>query len=175
MGHKGQFKKGGGRIGDGRKKARKSTAVARRRPGKTKTVTKYRTRSAPKRHHRRRRHGGGGMPNPLHLALAAGGLAYLTGSSGPEMVRTYGAKIPGATTFGIPAVVGIGCLAVDRFVKSNKYLKLAGIAGIVLAATKIGEQGTNFKFIGDVGDDEYTGDVGDDDVGDADDVGDYDD
>jgi len=175
MGRKGQFKKGGGRYGDG--KARKSTAVAKRKSrggggAKVITVTKYRNKAVKKVHHRRKR-GHGGMPNILHLGLATAALSYLTGPSGPEAIKTYGNKIPGAATFGLPAVGGLACLAVDRFVKPNKYLKLAGIAGIVLAATKIGEQGSNFKFVGD----EEMGDIGDDDIGDIgdDDVGDYED
>ncbi len=124
------------------------------------------------------------MPNMLHLAIATGAMSYLTGAQGPAVVKTYGSKIPGAATFGLPAVVGLSALAVDRFVKPNKWLKLAGLAGIVLAASKIGEAGSGFAWVGDdestgdVGDD-YSGDVGDDDVGDDDvgddDVGDYDD
>lgn len=143
---------------------------------RTKTVTKYRTRSAPKAQRRRsRRGGGGGMPNLVHLGIATGALAYLTGDQGPAFVRDNAMKIPGAKTFGAAAAVGIGALAVDRFVKPNKWLKLAGCAGIVLAAAQLGKQGTSFTWLGD---EDATADIGDDydDVGDDyDDVGDDDD
>ncbi len=103
--------------------------------------------------------------NLLHLGLATAALGFVAGAKSPiKQVATFGAKIPGAKTFGIPAVIGIGALAADRFVKPNKWLKLLGAAGIVLAAAKIGAEGTDFKFVGD-----------DDDLADLDDVGDDDD
>jgi hypothetical protein len=147
----------------GTRKRRKSTALVR-----TNTVvqTRYRTRSAPKARRRGRRSSGGGGIKPLHLAAAAAGVAYLTSASGPQTVKDLVAKVPGAKTFGAPAALGIGCLAVDKFVKPNKWLRLAGYAGIVAAAMKLGEQGKNFKWVGDAdgGDDMYIADIeGDDD------------
>lgn len=168
MARKGQFKKGGGRVGA--RHARKSAST--RTIVRTQTVKgpiRYRSKPA-KKAHRRKSRGGGGM-NLLHLGLATAALSYATNEQGPEFIRTNAAKIPGAKTFGAAAAVGGACLAIDRFVKPNKWLKLFGVAGVVLAAAQAGKQGTNFKWVGD---DEYTGDVGDDDVDDDDDVGDDD-
>lgn len=168
MARKGQFKKGGGRVGAAKKhrSSPKTKTIVR-----TRTNTVVRTRRAPARKaaRRHRRHGSG-TPKLLHIAAAAAALAYVTGPKGPEMVRTYGAKIPGSATFGVPAVVGLAALAVDRFAKPNKWLKLLGVAGIVLAASKVGEMGTDFKYVGDA--DEYAGDL--EDVGDEGDLGDDD-
>lgn len=106
--------------------------------------------------------------NLLHLGIATAGLAFLTGAKSPvQQIPQMAAKIPGAKTFGTAAAVGVAALAVDRFVKPNKWLKLAGAAGIVLAAAKLGQDGTDFKFVGD--DDDIAADIGDDDdVGDDD-------
>jgi hypothetical protein len=165
MARKGQFKKGGGRVGSGHTKKRsKSRAMVH-------TKTRYVTRSAPKKHRRRRGGGkGGGMPRLLPLAITAAGLAYLTGANGPTFVKENVAKIPGVKTFGAPATLGLGALAVDRFVKPNRWLKLAGVAGLVLAAFQVGTKGPDFKWVGDG---EYSGDLEGDDLGD-DDVGDDD-
>jgi hypothetical protein len=162
MARKGQFKKGGGRVGHAtHTKRRKSTAMTHAPRTHTVYRTKYKTRHAVTKH--RRRHAASGAGIKLgHLALATAGLAYVMSEKGPvPTVRTYAAKIPGAATFGTPAAVGIAALAIDRFVKRNKWLKLLGIAGVVLAATKLGDQGADFKFIGD---EDFTGDV--DDIGD---------
>lgn len=174
MARKGQFKKGGGRVGSGHARKRSSSkAITRYR---TRTITKTRRVHVGARKHRRgRRRGGSGGINMLHLGLATAGLAFVTGPKSPiTQVRDMGAKIPGAKTFGTAAAVGVAALAVDRFLKPNKWLKLLGTAGVILAAAKIGESGTDFKFVGD--DDDITADIGDDDdvsdVGDDDDVGD---
>lgn len=107
--------------------------------------------------------------NLLHVGLAAGALAYATGDSGPAMIRNAAAKIPGTKTFGAAATIGLGCLAVDRFVKRNRYLKLLGVAGVVLAATQVGRQGTGFRWVGD----DDLSDVADMDMSDVEDVGEY--
>lgn len=111
-----------------------------------------------------------------HLAIASAGLAFMTSAKSPVKALTdFADKIPGTKTFGAPAMIGVACLAVDRFVKPNRWLKLLGTAGIVLAAVKVGSEGTDFKFVGDEGDvgdydlaDEDVGDVGDDDLGEDD-------
>jgi hypothetical protein len=159
---KGRFIKGGGGGG----------AMTRYR---TRTVTKYKTRHVKaKRHHRRRGHGHGiGMKSIVPLALTAAGMSYvLSESQGIASVRSAVNKIPGAKTFGAPAALGVACLAIDKFVKPNKYLKLAGLAGIVLAASRIGDKGSTFQWLGDDGYDlsDDMEDVGDDteDAGDDD-------
>ena len=68
-------------------------------------------------------------------------------------------KIPGAKTFGAPAVVGGIALGIDHFFKRSPWLRAAGYVGIALAAAKLGEQNKDFKFLGDVDDDEFVGDV----------------
>ena len=160
MAHKGQFKKGGGRIGD-RSHARSHGGAMTHTP-RTRTITKTKTRTRTVKVRSRRR-GGAGFPRMLPLAATAVGIAYLTGAKGPDFVRTNLAKVPGVKTFGAPAVFGLGCLAVDRFVKPNRWLKLAGLAGIVLAAAQIGAKGADFKWVGDDGDMSDLEMVGDDD------------
>lgn len=114
--------------------------------------------------HRRRRSSrssGQGM-KLLHLAGAAIGLAYLTGDQSPvQAIPQNVAKLPGAKTLGNTTVAGLACLAVDRYVHKNRWLRLAGVAGVVAGALQVGAKGTDFKWVGDEGD-EYTGDVIDD-------------
>lgn len=181
---KGQFKKGGGRIGGATRARRSHSRKSMTHSPRVITVTKTRTRHVKaKRSHRK--HKGHGPMKLTHLALASAGLAFLTGPKSPiASIKETAEKIPGAKTFGAPAIIGLACLGVDRFVKPNKWLKLLGTAGIVLAAVQVGTQGQDFKFVGegdessgdfdlegddDMGDDE----MGDDDVGD-DETGDYD-
>jgi hypothetical protein len=161
----------------GRTSARKGSAhVAKKRRSHSKAVT-HRRRSHSAVRHRRRGRGRGGRINLMHLAIAGAGLAYLTGASGPAFVKTNLAKVPGTKTFGPVMTGGIACLAIDRFVKPNKWLRLAGAVGVVAGAMKLGDQGANFKWLGDddmmdIGDDDMgDDDMGDDDMGD-DDVGD---
>jgi hypothetical protein len=173
MARKGQFKKGGGRVGAARKARSHSKAVTKYRT-RTNTVTRYRSRPA-KRHHRRRHARRSGGLSPLMMGALAVGAAYITGPKGPAMVTTNIAKVPGAATFGPLAVLGAGGLAYDRFIRPNKYAKALGIIGIIGAAMKVGERGADFSWVGDeeTGDIDETGDVGDDD--DVSDVGDDDD
>jgi hypothetical protein len=164
----------------GRKARKQTKTMAKRRRSKSRRspARRYHLARMPRRTRRRRGGGGGGALPVLPIALSAAGLAYLTGNNGPKQVREMAMKIPGAKTFGPLAVAGGACLVIDRFVKRNKWLKLAGIVGVAAAAMKVGEQGANFKWLGDVGDDSMLlEDVGDDDdmgdVGDDDDMGDY--
>lgn len=158
-----------------RKRHRKgSKAIVRYR---TRTVTRVRRVGAHRKHRRSRRRGQGGV-QLLPLAIAAAGVGFLAGQDSPiKAIPDNIGKIPGAKTFGNEAMFGLACLAVNKWVKPNKWLKLAGIAGLTLAAFKIGSQGKNFKFVG--GDDDLDGldsdDVGDDDDGMVADVGDEDD
>jgi hypothetical protein len=162
---KGRFVKGG----------HKSKALVRTR---TVTKVKYRNRTAHpahKRSTRRRGKHGSGMPKLLPVIGTAAALGFLTGKSGPDMVKEQLAKVPGAKTFGTVAVAGAACLAIDRFVKPNRYLKIAGLIGVGYAALVAAQKGTDFQWTGDV---EDTGDIdleGDDDMGDPDDdMGDID-
>lgn len=144
MARKGQFKKGGGRIGDHRAhhgKAKTRTVY--------KTKTKTRTVHAKSKRGHRRHHGGGGV-SLKHLAIAGGALAFLTGASSPiAAIKDNANKLPGAKTFGATAVAGAALLAIDKFVKPNKWLRAAGYAGIVIAAATVGNKGTSFQFVGE--------------------------
>ncbi len=104
----------------------------------------------PKRKsHGRRSHGSGGF-KLVHLAIAAGVLGYVTSANhGVAFIKDNVAKLPGAATFGAPAAIGAVALGVDKFIKPNKWLKLIGAAGVVVAAMKVGDAGTDFKFVGD--------------------------
>ena len=154
---------------------------AHKRGGKaktrTRTIVKTKTRTVHVKSKRRHRRGGGSggsaMPRLLPLAGATLALAYVTNDSGPAFVRDNIMKLPGAKTFGPTTMAGLACLAADRFVKPNKWLKLFGLAGVVLGAAQVGKQGTGFKWVGDdeTGDFDLAddmGDIGDDDVGDDD-------
>lgn len=152
---------------------------ANKRGGKaktrTRTIVKTKTRAVHvkgKRRHRRGGGGGSGMPRLLPLAGATLALAYVTNDSGPAFVRDNINKLPGAKTFGPTTMAGLACLAVDRFVKPNKWLKLFGLAGVVLGAAQVGKQGTGFKWVGDESTGDYDladdmSDVGDDDMSDV--------
>jgi hypothetical protein len=114
-----------------------------------------------KSHHGRRRHHGGGKMNLLHLAVAGAGLAYLTGSASPvQAIPQNIAKIPGSKTFGNAATAGLACLAIDRFVKRNKWLRAAGVIGVVLGAVQVGQKGADFKWLGDEDGGDWGGDNG---------------
>jgi len=147
-------------------------AARRASGGGAKTIVVKQTRTVTRKpKHKRRRHhkGGGGRLSIVHLAAAGVGLAYLAGANGPAMVRDTAAKLPGAKTFGNPAMVGLACLAADHFVKHNKWLRLVGYAGVVLAAVEIGSKGSSFQWLGD---DDSSGDFDISDVGADDDMGD---
>jgi hypothetical protein len=158
-----------GRRGGG--KRRKSTAM-------THTTRTVHVHHKAKRKGGGKRKGSGGGMKLTHLALATAGLAFVTkagATSGfQKSINDAMDKVPGTKTFGATAMLGVAALAVDRFVKPNKWLKLLGTAGIVLAAAQIGSKGTDFKFLGD----DSTGDYeleGDEDIEDVDDISDDDD
>jgi hypothetical protein len=168
MARKGQFKKGGGRVGGS---TRKSSSRKRRSHHSTamvhapRTHTVYKTRTRHVKVHSKRRRAVESSAKLGTLALVGAGAAYLMSDKSGEMtksVREAAAKIPGAATFGPVAALGLGAFAVNRFVlkRKNKYLSALATIGVVAAAMKIGEQGTDFKFVGDVGD---VGDYNDDD------------
>jgi len=84
-----------------------------------------------------------------HLAIAGAGLAFLTGKAAPiAAIPENVNKLPGAKTFGAPAVAGIAALAVDKFLWPNKWLRAAGYIGVGLAVVAIGNQGKDFKWVG---------------------------
>jgi len=140
-----------------------SRAIAVRRQAAP--LTRTRTRTVVVRRSARRARAAIGGIRPIHLAVGAAAISYLASASGPAMVRNFAAKIPGSATFGPAATIGLTCLAVDRWVKPNRYLKAAGYAGIVIAAAQFGSKGASFRWVGD-------DEVADMDIGDDDDDGD---
>lgn len=153
-------------------KRRQPAALARYWAGKrggrsrtrTRTIVRTRTRHVTHRRGRRRGGSGGGLPLGPFL-LASAGIGYLTGDNTPiPQISANVAKIPGAKTFGNAAALGLVCLAANKFIKPNKWLKLAGYAGLAVAAVKAGSQGSKFQWLGDVdGDDDVMADVDGDD------------
>lgn len=150
---KGHFVKGGG-----------TKALVRTR---TKHVTKWRTRSQPKRKvsRRRGRGGGSGGVTAAKLAIAGIGLGALVGSQNmaPKSITDQVDKLPGVKTFGRVAVVGLGLGAIGKYTRLggrfSPWLRAAGAVGLVAAAIKLGTDNTGFKFIGDDYDDDEIADV----------------
>lgn len=154
---RGRFVKSGHRSSHRSRGRRTTTAIVVAAP---RAVTRARPRVVyKKKHHRRgRRHSGGGM-NIKHLAIAGAGLAFLTSAASPiQAIPNAVSKIPGAKTFGATTMAGIACLGIDRYIKPNKWLKAAGIVGVIAGALQVGAKGTDFKWVGDAGD-EFTGDL----------------
>ena len=150
MARKGQFKKGGGRVGDG---ASRKAAPRRRRSSS----------AAPAR--RRRRRGfsaGAGAVTLGKLVLVGAGLGILTASTsehklnflvgekkGEEGILT---KLPGYKSFGGPVMCGLICAGATAIgVSNNPWVKAAGYLGLGGAALAVGASGTKFKLEGDGG------------------------
>lgn len=143
--------------------AKKSTALVRYR---TRTVTRYRSR-------RRRRIGRRVVAaGPGLAAVGVGALALGYLGERNSTVSAFARNIPGAATVGAPAMLGLACLLGSKVAsgKLRRYLRAAGIAGVVLAAVEVGRKGTDMAWVGDeqsgfqpVEGDEETADVGEDD------------
>jgi len=164
MARKGQFKKGGGRVGDGRtrshsrSKSRRTTAIVVVPPAGRAT---HRRRRATHPHHkatthRRRRGSGSGGVTVAKLAGTALVLANVAGTnSGPLGSKVYDLvqKIPGTKTFGGAATAGLTLGAIGKFTgfggRLRPWLRAAGWVGVIAAFLKLGEQGTAFKWVGD--------------------------
>jgi len=159
MARKGQFKKGGGRVGGAtrtRSKSRRTTAIvvvpSQRRPTHRRKHAVHH-----KAKHRRRHHGGsGGGVTVGKLAGAALVLANVAGTNnGPLGDKVYNLvqKIPGTKTFGGAATAGLVLGGVGKFTgfggRFRPWLRAAGWVGVIAAFLKLGEQGTAFKWVGD--------------------------
>lgn len=166
MARKGQFKKGGGRVGHGgggshkrKSSSGRSTAIVvvpsaapmrRRRTGK---IAKHHGK-ATKGKGRRKGHSAHGVTvaklvgTGIVLASAAG---TSTGPAGDKLYNLV-QRIPGAKTFGGTATAGLAIGAAYKFTRIGGRLRplmaCAGIIGVVAAAIKIGEAGTAFKWLG---------------------------
>jgi len=148
---KGRFLKK--RSGGGRRARRSSsTAIVRRRSSSP----------APRRRGRRRGSNGGGggggrlslstIGPPLAAAAVLGYVVKRSGSSGiGAQVIELAKKVPGQKTFGTAPAVGAIALGLDRFVFRHRYLRLIGMAGLIIGAYDAG--GTkDLKWVGNVGD-----------------------
>lgn len=90
------------------------------------------------------------------LAGSALVLANVAGTNtGPLGAKVYDLvqKIPGAKTFGGAAVAGMTIGGVAKFTgiggRFRPWMRAAGWVGLIAAFLKLGEQGTNFKWVGD--------------------------
>jgi hypothetical protein len=159
MARKGQFKKGGGRVGMQRVSGgRGNDVIVVNAPAPAKRKSKRRASPAKRKGKRRggvRRGGTGGIT----IAKVVGSgivLASVAGTNnGPLGAKVYDLvqKIPGTKTLGGVATVGLGCGALWKFTKFGgrfrPYLGAAGLVGAIAAALKLGEAGTSFKWLGD--------------------------
>ena len=175
----GQFKPGGGRYGrattgSGGKK-RKSGSRRRSSGGGGAMVVVRETIAAPRRaaprgaavHHvkghrkggrRRSARGGGGSVSIPKLAATAVVLGNVAGKADGVLggtVYNLVQKLPGAKTFGGAETVGLYCAALHEFTgiggRFRPWLKLAGYVGVIGAGLKLGNAGTNFKWLGGPG------------------------
>ena len=154
---KGQFVKRGG--GGGKSRKRKATALIVASP---RTVTKYRTRTVKAKPRRSKGKHAGGMPKLLPMIGTGIAVGWLLGDKSPvPQAREIIMKIPGAKTFGPEAAFGVAALAIDRYAYKSKWLKLAGVIGVGLAAVKLGNQNTGFKWLGDEDGDDDGGMISD--------------
>lgn len=145
---KGQFVKGGGHRRRSAPRRSSSRAIVRRSHASP----------AP----RRRRRSGGGMGNlslrslapPLIAGAVLGRIVKQSGTSGVgAQLIEIAKKVPGQKTFGTAPALGAIALAVDRFVYRHRYLRLVGVAGLIIGAYDAG--GTkDLKWVGGVGDDD---------------------
>jgi len=173
----GQFKPGGGRYGaktgSGGKK-RKSGSRRRSSGGGGAMVVVRETVAAPRRaaprrqvHHHvkgHKKHGRRRSARGLHISLPKlAATAVVLGNVAGKADGVAGAtvynlvqKLPGAKTFGGAETVGLYCAAIHEFTgfggRFRPWLKLAGYVGVIGAGLKLGNAGTNFKWLGNPGD-----------------------
>lgn len=153
MARKGQFKKGGGRVGGSshtshtKSRSRKSTAIVVRQP-QTVVVRPSASRAPAKRHHgggRRRNGNGGDGASLLQLGKEAGIAAlmgYTIGDKAPHKLEFLD-KIPDIGKLPKEAIIGGIAYALRR-----KHRLIASVArvGFIVAGNKVGAN--EFKLSG---------------------------
>jgi len=147
MARVGQFKKGGGRVTNGRRS--RSTAVARRSPA---VVTRYRTRTVKVARRRRHSahgtaHGGGRIvPGPFRLksAAIASIVGYSEAKKGLPMLSDTLAKLP---TVGKLPREAVAALILNYFANKSPWIDAAAQAYFDIAGYKLGMSG--YEFSGD--------------------------
>lgn len=161
--HAGMFKKGGGRVGGGVGVSRGggSTTVVvapapQRAPAKRKAAKHPAKHGKSKKRHGRRHGSSSGGLTAAKIGGTALVLASVAGTNtGPLGAKVYDLvqKVPGAKTFGGAATAGLIVGGVHHFTRFGgrfrPLMRAAGVVGLVLAAAKLGEAGTNFKWLGD--------------------------
>lgn len=157
MARKGQFKKGGGRVGEGRSRRRSSTSKAltvyRPRPV---VVTRTRHVKVPVRVHpkrgggrslMKREHGGGEIiPGPFRLRSAAVSslIGYSESGAGFTAIKELIDKIPDVK--GIPREILAG-IALNYFADPGDWFDAGAQAFLDVGAYKFGHAG--FKLTGE--------------------------
>jgi hypothetical protein len=163
MARKGQFKKGGGRVGGGtatRSRPRSSSKALVIVPmSKPASRPRPQTHKTHRKHHRKhhRRHGGGSGGVTLVKALvAAGTLANVADAKDGilgDRVYNLVQKLPGTKTFGGAVTAGLYLGAIHKFTRFGgryrPWLAAAGLVGVIGAGLKLGMQGTGFKWLGE--------------------------
>lgn len=163
---KGQFKKGGGRVGGGAKHRKShrtsggSTAIVVVPAAKSPThkrrsggMVHHKAKHKAKRHHRRG--GGHGGVTVAKIAGTALVLANVVGKNDGLLGSTvydWVQKIPGTKTLGPVATTGLVAGGLHRFTRIGgrfrPWLAAAGVVGVVAAFMKLGEVGSNIKWLG---------------------------
>lgn len=181
----GQFKPGGGRYGrtttgSGGKKRKSGSRRRSSGGGGAMVVVRETINTAPRRaaarrapvpvhHHvkahpgKRRRHARGGgavsIPKLVATAVVLGNVAGKADGVLGGTVYNLVQKLPGAKTFGGAETVGLYCAALHEFTgvggRLRPWLKLAGYVGVIGAGLKLGNAGTNFKWVGAPGRDMF--------------------
>lgn len=166
MARKGQFKKGGGRVGmPSRISGGRGNDVIVVNAPAAQRKTKRKASSVKRRGGKRKgkRRAGATATRGITLGKVVGSAIVLASAAGtnngPLGAKVYDLvqKVPGAKTFGGAATAGLIAGGLYKFTKIGgrfrPWMAAAGLVGVIAAGLKLGEQGTSFKWLGDGGDD----------------------
>ncbi len=158
MARKGQFKKGGGRVGDGRSRKRRSSSskalTVYRAPAAPVVVTRTRHVKVPVRVHAkrgssrsliRREHGAGEfIPGPFRVKsmVISAALGYAKGGHGLAQLNELIEKLP---TVGSVPKVAIAALLANKFADRGDWYDGAAQALCDVAAYEFGQAGMQMK------------------------------
>lgn len=155
MARKGQFKKGGGRVGDGRgrKRSHSSKALTVYRPSAPVVVTKTRHVKVPVhvrskgggRSLMRREHGAGDfMPGPFRVKSMAvsAALGYAKGGHGLTQLNELIEKLP---TVGSVPKMAVAAVLLNKFADRGDWYDAAAQAAADISAYEFGQAGLQMK------------------------------
>jgi hypothetical protein len=155
MPRKGQFKKGGGRVGDGRSRKRRSHSkaltvyrpapVVVTRTRHVKVPVRVRSKSGGGRALMRREHGAGEfMPGPFRVKSMAvsAALGYAKGGHGLTQLNELIEKLP--TVGGVPKMA-VAALLLNKFADRGDWYDAAAQAAADIAAYEFGQAGLAMK------------------------------